>query len=101
MQKRTNAFLFNRMFWSCFITLVIGAVINWSWVVTKYNANYVRQADWDYIYSLNYNKQILNDLQKPKTPNTILDRAKANANNEKSKPFLSKNLYYQFLKLEK
>lgn len=98
--RKTNAFLFNRMFWAVFVTLVIGSIINWSWIVTKYNAHYVKQADWGYTYQLDYNKELLHQLQTPKTPDDILQKADSLVKRKRSEPFLSRNLYYQFLNLK-
>lgn len=99
---KTNVYLLNRMVWVFFVAMVVGFNINWSWVVTQYNITHKNHPDIYYLNSLEFNKEIMykkfgDNLLESYESETITQKV----NNEKSKPFLSKNLYYQFLNLEK
>lgn len=98
--KKTNVFLLNRMFWITFIVLLVSAVINWSWIVTKHNIKYQKTVDWAYLYSLDYNKQLLYDKDEfEHSPESGYGLSKQ-IKREKEKKLLSKNLYYEFLKVK-
>lgn len=100
-RKKTNIFLLNRMLWVTYAMLVVFAAVNWSWIVTKYNINnHQSPTDWAYLHTLEYNKQLMHDLSK--TQNTGADEKKVYdlVQDKKAKPFLSKNLYYEFLNLK-
>lgn len=96
--KKTNIFLVNRMLWSLYMAWIFSCIVNWSWIVTKYNTAHFKNPDWVYLQSLNYNKQLLNRiyLQKGIDNSYIISEVK-NARNNK---FLSKKLYYEFLNLK-
>lgn len=103
MFVKTNIYLLNRMVWVFFFTMIVGFNINWSWVVTKYNTSYQKNPDIDHLKGLNFNRGILYEkfgdlqLQEGSENKTIKDEITQN----RSKPFLSRNLYYQFLNIEK
>lgn len=90
-RQKTNIYLLNRMAWVIYGTLIIGAVVNWSWIVTRYNLNHAASFDKDYAISLPYNKQLL--YNKGFLPNTDFMRLKSD---ELRQPFLSQHLYYLF-----
>lgn len=94
---KTNMFLVSRMMWVFFATLVLGCGINWSWMVTKYNTALFVNPDWEYLESLDFNKQILNRiyLQSGKDNSHIVAKIKSH----QSKKFLSKSLYYECLNI--
>lgn len=96
--RKTNIFLVNRMVWACYAVLVVSCVINWSWIVTRYNTRHFQNPDWAYLQSLDYNKQLLNNiyLRKGMDNSHIISEAKY----ARSGKFLSRKLYYEFLNLE-
>ncbi|HMR82952.1 MAG TPA: DUF4173 domain-containing protein [Niabella sp.] len=96
--RKTNIFLVNRMIWTCHAVLVVSCVINWSWVVTRYNTSHFQNPDWYYLQSLDYNKQLLNDiyLRKGMDNSHIISETKE----ARSEKVLSKRLYYEFLNQE-
>ena len=97
---KTNTFLLTRMFWICFSVLVFSAIINWSWVVTKYNLANQAKPDLFYLYSLDYNKRLLYEKFGDAPINGTSGKGiKAIVEAEQAKPFLSKKLYYEFLHL--
>lgn len=98
---KSNIYLLNRMFWICFITLVVGFNINWSWIVTKYNITNQAKPDIYYLSSLEFNKAILfNTYGDNPTGAEFKAGINEEVDSQLQKPFLSRNLYYQFLNLE-
>ena len=102
--KKTNTYLMKNMFWSFIIALVLGSAINWSWIVTKYNLTCHSKPDMLYLTTLNFNKQILyKELRNREISQheiTEIETSIENdVNRERSNPFLSKTLYYEFVKL--
>ncbi|HTG56155.1 MAG TPA: DUF4153 domain-containing protein, partial [Niabella sp.] len=96
--KKTNIFLINRMVWAAFYVLVVSSFINWSWIVTRYNTSHFTNPDWNYLNSLNYNRQLLNNIYKEKgMPNTGI---KQSVYAERKSQFLSKRLYFEFLDVQ-
>ncbi|MCF3109738.1 DUF4173 domain-containing protein [Niabella sp. CC-SYL272] len=97
--RKTNAFLAGRMLWVFYTTLIVGCVVNWSWIVTKYNLEHQPSFDIDYALSLPYNRQLLyNTKIRQTTPDKktpFIEHIEA----EQKRPLLSKTLYYQFIKL--
>lgn len=96
--RKTNIFLVNRMVWAAFYVLVVSSLINWSWIVTRYNASHFTNPDWNYLNSLNYNRQLLNTIYKEKgMPNSYI---KQSVDAERKSQFLSKRLYFEFLDVQ-
>lgn len=93
--KKTNSYLIKRMSISFFLTIVVCSLINFSWVVTKYNLTFCKESDWRYLESLNYNKQILYDHFKnnPEWKDYFKER-NIIQKEETSKSWLSSSLYY-------
>lgn len=91
--QKTNFYLVSRMLWATYTTLIVGAIINWSWVVTKYNFNIPASYDLEYTKSLPYNKQLLYDRKL--IPET--EFAKIIENHSRLN-FLSGTIYYYNLK---
>lgn len=97
MRKR-NAFLFNRMTWYFYGTILACSYINWGGIITSQN---MKRKDFAVAYHLEQVNFSERDLLKyaaekndPQLKKKVLDKAKA----EKAKPFLSKILYYETLK---
>ena len=91
-KKKTNAFLFNQMFWYVYGTILVCSFINWGNIATVYNIKN-EKADFKFLYSLNYNDKILQE----KFPKEMAERANYEKELNDKKPFLSKILYYETL----
>lgn len=91
--KKTNSYLIARMAWASYTVLVIGAAINWSWVVTRYNLDHAKTFDLSYAKSLPFNKQLLFDSGQ--LTKEALSQIRSD---HQQRPFLSQNLYYTTLK---
>lgn len=97
-KKKRNAFLFNRMTWYFYGTILACSYINWGGIITSQN---MKRKDFAVAYHLEQVNFSERDLLKyaaekndPQLKKKVLDKAKA----EKPKPFLSKILYYETLK---
>ena len=95
-RKKTNAFLFNRMFWYFFGVLLVCSFINWGGIITRYNIN---QSNFDLNYhidNINFNEKILIKYAKEKGEQKDIDyiiyRLPSDALRDN---FLSKTLYYE------
>ena len=92
-KQKTNAYLFNHMFWYFYGTILVCSFINWGGLATHYNIKN-HKGSYPFLETLNFNDQIL----KENFPN---EEAKYNDYepqvNEKS-TFLSKILYYEMLR---
>lgn len=97
-KQKTNAFLFNQMFWYLYGTILVCSFINWGGIITLNNR---KRAD----FALNFHKIAIHFSDKQllkyadekkdiKLKTEILDKAKK----EKEKSFLSKTLYYETIK---
>ncbi|KPE49968.1 DUF4173 domain-containing protein [Chryseobacterium indologenes] len=96
-QKR-NTFLFNTMVWYFYGTILVCSYINWGGWITLQN---MKRKDFavDYHFrSINFSERPLlkyaDEKRNPELRKKIEDKIKV----EKSKPFLSKIIYYQTLK---
>ena len=95
--QKTNAYLFNTMFWYFYGTVLAASFINWGNLATIYNIEN-KKGDFPFMYSLNYNEELLFEKYPKEMENTIKDME---VSREKNKRFLSKILYYQFININK
>ena len=106
-KKKTNAFLFNRMFWYFFGILLMCSFINWGGIITRYNMNQSHFEIDYHIEKLNFNDKILIKYAEEKgdtaTVGFIYSRLpeKYYSNRHEPVKFLSKNLYYATLPVKK
>jgi len=100
-KRKTNAFLFNKMFWHFYAVLLICSFINWGEIITHYN---ITKSDFDLDYHINkvdFNEKILIKYAEEKgdetTVNSINNRLLKKFYSRKEEPvkFLSKKLYYE------
>lgn len=92
---RTNAYLFNRMLWYFYGTILAISFVNWGAITTVYNIRH-NKIDRDHLFSLNYNEHILlKSFPQDAAISTKADRIAS----EQHLPFLSKTLFYQFINL--
>lgn len=98
--NKTNSFLINRAMWSIYLTIILTAPVNFSWIVTKYNLEQMKTTDMYYLQRLDFNKKILNNhLEANPEWEEYLINTEFRIEREKKKNFLSGHLYYKwFLK---
>jgi hypothetical protein len=100
-KKKTNAFLFNRMFWVCYGLILVCSYVNWGGIITSAN---IKRQDFSVNYHLenvNYNEAILldyaNKTANPRLKTQLTERIRFYQN----ETFLSKILFYEFVTIEK
>lgn len=98
--KKTNTFLVTRMMKIFFVTLVIAASTDFSWIVTKYNLVMNKATDIEYLQGMQYNKQILFDnFKNDASWENYFAAQQKMVEKETSKSLLSSSVYYRWLHL--
>jgi hypothetical protein len=99
-KQKTNAYLFNQMIWYAYGTVLVCSFVNWGNLITNYNISVKKGVEPIFLSSLNFNDEarrtyfLKNNLDGKSTE--ISREAVIDSYQEKS--FLSKPLYYEFLK---
>ena len=99
-RQKTNAFLFNRMLWYFYGTILLCSFVNWGNLITRYNIAVDKGVEPDFLKSLNYNEE----YRQQYFPDSSIDSIRffdknRDINYEKNKSFLSKTLYYEFVNI--
>ncbi len=99
--RKANWFLITRFVSVCLGTLVISAAINWSWLVTKYNLRYQAKPDMGYLFSLNYNRGLLDQALGENHPQPYTrGKNRSYVEGQKESKWLSRRLYYFSVRFE-
>ncbi|MPS73403.1 MAG: DUF4173 domain-containing protein [Chryseobacterium sp.] len=99
-KKKTNAFLFNKMFWACYGLILVCSYINWGGIITSNNIERKDFADKYHLVSINYNERILLDYAEKTENPEIKNLLKERIESYQKEPFLSKILYYETFNIE-
>ncbi|MCT3920675.1 DUF4173 domain-containing protein [Elizabethkingia anophelis] len=94
-KKKTNAFLFNTMFWFFYATILMISFVNWGGIVTREN---IKRKDFSAEYhqdSVNFNDCYLLKYAEDAHNNLLRSYVLDKVNKEQKKTFLSKLLYYE------
>jgi hypothetical protein len=99
-KQKTNAYLFNQMVWCFYGTILLCSFVNWGNLITIYNISVNKGVETTFLNDLNFNDELRREYfleNKIKETN-----AELNKENDiyiyQEKTFLSKALYYEFLK---
>lgn len=96
--KETNFYLINRMFWVFYTTFVFCSLINFSWLVTKYNIAFHKNTDIIYLRSLEFNQQILfNTFHNDPDWKQYFESNQLFIKSQKENSALSAKLYYYWI----
>ena len=99
-KQKTNAYLANQMVWYFYGTVLLCSFINWGNLITNYNISVNKCAEPIFLSSLNFN----DEARREYFSKNNLDGGNAEIvreemiQNYQSAGFLSKALYYEFLK---
>lgn len=97
--QKTNAYLFNQMFWYFYGTILLCSFVNWGGIITSYNISVNKGVEPTFLSRLNYNDEARrNYFMKNKLDgqyNEISRDEEIEA--MQSESFLSKVLYYEFI----
>ncbi|SHE85325.1 DUF4153 domain-containing protein [Chryseobacterium vrystaatense] len=97
-RKKRNAFLFNVMTWYFYGTILACSYVNWGGIITSQN---MKRKDFVVNYHLeqiNFSERQLLRYADQKNDPLLKKKVMEKVKEEKSKPFLSKILYYETLK---
>ncbi|TDE45956.1 DUF4173 domain-containing protein [Flavobacterium rhamnosiphilum] len=100
INQKTNAFLFNQMVWYFYGTILLCSFVNWGNIITQYNISVNKGVEPIFLSGLNFNDEALRDYFKLNN----LDGGNSESYEEdliderQNEPFLSKALYYEFVK---
>ncbi|MDR7208889.1 DUF4173 domain-containing protein [Flavobacterium piscis] len=103
VRQKTNAYLVNQMVWYFYGTVLLCSYVNWGNLITNYNISVNKGIEPGFLSDLNFNDEtrreyfLQNKIQESKTE---LNREN-NIYMYQEKTFLSKPLYYEFLKNKK
>jgi len=100
-KKKTNAFLFNKMFWACYGLILVCSYINWGGIITSNNIKRKDFAENYHIVSINYNEKILLNYAEKTANLEMKNKLQERIESYQKETFLSKILYYEFINIEK
>lgn len=100
-KKKTNAFLFNNMFWACYGLILVCSYVNWGGIITSNN---IARKDFSAHYhqiSINYNEKLLLDFAEKTGDDQMKKQLQERIESYKKETFLSKILYYESITVRK
>ena len=83
------------MIWYFYGTLLLCSFVNWGYLGTIYNIKVQKVSDFDAVYRFDFNDSLLLEYY----PNEVYTYRFDYIKSQKDETFLSKALYYQFIKL--
>jgi len=99
--KKTNAFLFNKMFWASYGLILVCSYVNWGGIITANNIKRKNFADNYHLVSINYNEKILLDYAEKTGNSEMKNQLTDRIESYQKETFLSKILYYETINLDK
>lgn len=98
--KKTNAFLFNRMFWVSYGLILVCSYVNWGGIITFNNIKRMDFADHYHLVSINYNEKILLDYAEKTSNSEMKNELTERIKSYQDESFLSKILYYETINID-
>lgn len=96
--RRTNGYLANKMIRIFFGTFVVCSLVNFSWIITRYNISFHKDQDSAYLQKMEYNQQILYKTYRNDTAwSEYFEKQAQHIQEERDRSFLSSKLYYTFM----
>ncbi|WP_379968742.1 DUF4173 domain-containing protein [Epilithonimonas sp. UC225_85] len=99
--QKTNAFLFNKMFWASYGLILVCSYVNWGGIITANNIKRKDFAENFHLVSINYNEKILLDYAEKAGDFEMKNQLKERIKSYQDETFLSKILYYETINIEK
>lgn len=100
-KKKTNAFLFNKMFWASYGLILVCSYVNWGGIITSNNIKRKDFADNYHLVSINYNEKLLMDYAEKTGNSEMKNQLTERIESYQKETFLSKILYYETINIEK
>ncbi|MEL1254978.1 DUF4173 domain-containing protein [Flavobacterium sp. DGU38] len=103
IKQKTNAYLFNNMIWYLYGTILVCSYFNWGNLITNYNISVNKGVEPRFLSSLNFNDETRRAyfLEHDYDKLFVDDPREGDIQEYQEKSFLSKPLYYKFLKIHK
>lgn len=98
-KKKTNAFLFNQMFWTCYGLILVCSYVNWGGIITSNNIKRKNFETNYYLTLVNYNEDILLDYAEKTDNLEMKNKLKERIESYQKETFLSKILYYETINI--
>ena len=99
--RKTNAFLFNKMFWASYGLILVCSYVNWGGIITSNNIKRKDFADNYHFFSINYNEKLLLDYAEKTGNSEMKNQLTERIESYQQETFLSKILYYETINLDK
>jgi len=99
-KQKTNAYLFNQMFWYVYGTILVCSFINWGGIITSNN---LTRKDFSANYHFNsveFNDKQLLEYYKKNNEKEMEKELLKKVKSHQDKSFLSKSLYYETINLQ-
>ena len=102
-KQKLNAFIFNQMIWYFFGTILLCSFVNWGNIITHYNITVNKGVEPIFLSGLNFNDEIRRDyfLQNKLADQYCKILWEKEISRMQSRSFLSKALFYEFIKVQK
>lgn len=99
-KQKSNAYLFNQMIWCCYGVILFCSVVNWGNLITIYNISVNKGVEPVFLSELNFNDSLRRQfLLDNKLNGEYAEKLREEEISIQQKnSFLSKTLYYEFLK---
>lgn len=99
-KQKSNAYLFNQMIWCCYGVILFCSVVNWGNLITIYNISVNKGVEHVFLSELNFNDSLRRQfLLDNKLNGEYAEKLREEEISIQQKnSFLSKTLYYEFLK---
>lgn len=94
-KRKTNAFIFNQMFWYFYGTVLVCSYFNWGRIITKENIDRNNFNLEYHKHSVDFNEDLLLDYCRQRKLNTEFQSIEDYISNKTSEKFLSKVLFYE------
>jgi hypothetical protein len=100
-KQKTNAYLVNQMVWYFYGTILLCSYVNWGNLITTYNISVNKGVEPSFLSDLNFNDERRREyfIQNKIKHIDLYRENRINSHHENT--FLSKALYYEFLKSNK
>ncbi|MBV6879897.1 DUF4173 domain-containing protein [Epilithonimonas ginsengisoli] len=99
--KKTNVFLFNKMFWTSYGLILVCSYVNWGGIITSNDIKRKDFADNYHLCSINYNEKILLDYAEKTGNSEMKNKLIERIESYQQETFLSKILYYETINLDR
>lgn len=99
-KKKTNAFLFNQMFWYVYATILMCSFINWGAIITSHNLERKDFAANYHLNSVDFNEKEMLEYYQKANNKQMYNFLKDKIETKQSESFLSKVLYYETINFQ-